>query len=72
MCFAVVGKNLAIGRDGDGGIVSEDLGRGARTVGGLRWRVKFRVANGHYAIVLRGYGFGPGGGKAGASRLEMW
>ena len=67
-----MGENLAIGRDGDGGIVSEDLARGARAVGGWRWRVKFWVANGHYAFVLRGYGFGPGGGKAGASRLEMW
>ena len=66
-----MGKNLAIGSDGDGGIVSEDLAREARGVGRGRWRVKFWVADGHYAIVLRCYGFCPGGRKAGGSRLEV-
>ena len=66
-----MGKNLAIGSDGDGGIVSDELARGARRVGGGRWGVKLRVADGHNAVVPRGYGFGPGGGKAGGSRLEV-
>ena len=66
-----MGKNLAVGSDGDGGIVSEGLAREARRIGRGRWRVKFWVADGHYAIVPRGYGFGPGGGKAGGSRLEV-
>ena len=66
-----MGKNLAIGSDGDGGIVSEDLALEARRIGGERGRVKFWVADGHYAIVTRGYGFGPGGGNAGGSWLEV-
>ena len=67
-----MGKNLAIGSNGDGGIVSEEVARTVRRVGRGRRSVEFWVADGHYAIKLRGYRFGPGGRKAGGSRLEMW
>ena len=66
-----MGKNLAIGSNGNGGIVSEKVARTVRRVGGGRWRVEFWVADSHYAIIPRGYGFGPGGGKAGGGRLEV-
>lgn len=66
-----MGKDLAIWSDGDGGIVSEEVARAVRRVGRGRWGVQFWVADGHYAIIPRGYGFGPSGGKAGGSRLEV-
>lgn len=66
-----MGKNLAIGSDGDGGIVSEEVACAVRRVGRGRWRAEFWVADGHYATIPRGYGFGPGGRKAGGSRLEV-
>ena len=66
-----MGKDLPIRSDGDGGIVSEEVARVVRRIGRGRWRVEFWVADGHYAIIPRSYGFGPGGRKAGGSRLEV-
>ena len=71
MGFPVVGKNLAVGSDGDGGIVSEEMARAVRRVGRRGWRVEFWIAASYYASIPRGYGSGPGGRKAGGSRLEV-